>query len=351
MYKIGVFPGKFFPAHRGHLNSIIQAATQCDKLYVVVSDNMEIADKICKDKRLPPMPLDLRALWLSLELQNINHIKVIILDEVGIPPYPEGTKQWSQMLKETVPETFDAIFGGEAEYQDTYMQSFPGVEYVVHDYKRSRYPICATAVREDYLKWWDYILGSARSTFARRILITGTESCGKTHLAKYLAKIFHTSWTEEYGRHYPDEYLGGNDKLLSDEDFFKIAHTTSLIDEKALRSANQIVFFDTDAVVTQFYCEMYTGKQNPDVERYVDPDKYDAVLMLDPTPPWVADGMRWNSDNSERWKLHSQLLGMYEDRGFERIIPIDGNSYTIRLNQAIAISDMLLGDRQYLSRF
>ena len=35
--KVGVMFGKFFPPHRGHLNSIIQASTQVQKLYVVVS--------------------------------------------------------------------------------------------------------------------------------------------------------------------------------------------------------------------------------------------------------------------------------------------------------------------------
>ena len=116
MYNVGVFPGKFFPPHRGHLNSIIQAATRCNKLYVVVSDNMDIANEVCKKAVLPPMPLNLRALWISLELQDIEHIEVIVLDETGIPPYPEGTKEWTALLKEGVPEEFGAIFGGELEY-------------------------------------------------------------------------------------------------------------------------------------------------------------------------------------------------------------------------------------------
>jgi len=38
MYNTGVVPGKFFPPHRGHLNQIISAATQCNKVYVVVSE-------------------------------------------------------------------------------------------------------------------------------------------------------------------------------------------------------------------------------------------------------------------------------------------------------------------------
>lgn len=350
MYNVGVFPGKFFPPHRGHLNSIIQSATKVNLLYVVVSDNMEIAGEICKRSKLPPMSLELRAKWLSIELQNIDHIKVITLDETGIPPYPEGTRPWSKRLKKTVPEKFDVIFGGDAEYQHTYMQNFPNVVYDVYDRKRNRYPISATGIRTNYLEHWDYILGSAREFFARRVLITGTESCGKTTIVKYLAKIFHTSWSEEEGRHYPDKYLGGNDKLLATEDFFRIAFEQQLIDERTLRTANRIAFFDTDAVVTQFYCKMYTGKNNEDIERFVDPSKYDVVLMLTPDVGWIADGMRWKSEQKERIELHRELEDMYVARGFKRIIAIDSNSYNGRLVEAMRISDKLLADRFYMSR-
>jgi len=351
IYNVGVFPGKFFPPHRGHLNSIIQAATRCDKLYVVVSDNMDIANEACKKAVLPLMPLNLRALWISLELQDIEHIEVITIDETGIPPYPEGTKQWSALLKEGVPERFGAIFGGELEYQDTYMQNFPNVMYEVHDYKRSRYPISATEVRENYLAHWDYILGSARRKFARRILITGTESCGKTTMVKYLGKIFNTSWTEEYGRHYPDKYLGGNDKLLTHSDFFRIAYDTCRIDEDAMRTANRIAFFDTDAVVTQFYCELYTGSQNPAIEVFVDPDKYDVVVVLSPEVQWVPDGMRWISDRAERKRLHRKLADMYNDRGFKRIMFVPGDSYQGRLNTVVQMADNMLENRLLLTRF
>jgi len=351
MYNIGVFPGKFFPPHSGHLNAIIQAATQVNFLYVVVSDNMELADEVCKREMIKPIPLKLRAKWLSIELQNIDHIKVIIVDETGIAPYPDGCVDWAKKLQETVPDKFDVIFGGEQEYRDTYMKCMTDVAYEVYDYERTAYPISATKIRNDYLKHWDYILGSAREFFARRVLLTGTESCGKTTMTRYLAKIFHTSWSEEEGRYYSDKYLGGNDKLLCNKDFFRIAFEQQIVDEHTLCTANRIAFFDTDAVVTQYYCKMYTDKYNKDIEKFVDPDKYDVVLVFTPTVSWVPDGMRWKSDDNERLKLHKRLVEMYEIRNFERIIIIDGNgSYNTRLQSSIEIANKLLADRHYMSR-
>ena len=34
-YKVGMYGGSFNPLHLGHINNIIRAANQCEKLYVV----------------------------------------------------------------------------------------------------------------------------------------------------------------------------------------------------------------------------------------------------------------------------------------------------------------------------
>ena len=352
MYNIGVVPGKFFPPHRGHLNQIIRSATQCNKVYVVVSDNEDIALDKCRKDNLPYIPLKTRALWLSRELQNINHVKILMLDETGVPEYPDGSVQWCKMLTDLIPDKIDVIFGGELEYRDTYMKHLPGVKYDVFDYTRSRYPVSGTEVRHNYLEHWDYILGSARSFFARRVLVTGTESCGKSTLVRYLAKIFHTSWSEEYGRHYSHDHLGGNEDLFQLSDFARIAEIQYRQDEEALNKANRLCFFDSDAVVTQFYCEMYLGQPNPLVETYVNPQKYDVVLLMEPTVPWVADGLRFKNGQAERERLHKKLLYMYLDRGFkDKIVEINVDNYADRLSKAIAYADTLMGDRKYMSRY
>lgn len=116
-------------------------------------------------------------------------------------------------LKKLIPEHIDVLFGGEKEYKKVNDQWFPNSDYLLYDYARKRYPVSATLIRNDPYKYWDYILGNARPFFAKKVLITGTESCGKTTITKYLAKIFHTSWSEEIGRYYSTKYLGGNESV------------------------------------------------------------------------------------------------------------------------------------------
>jgi len=342
MYKTGVFAGKFMPPHRGHINSIIDSATQCETLYVVVSDHPDLTIRLCRESNIPLMDGLARVKWLSQELQGFEHIKVVLLDENGIPEFPYGWEEWSTKLKQLIPTHIDALFGGEQEYKDVNNKWFPDSDYILYDYSRERYPLSASMIRENPYKYWDYILGSARPFFAKKVLITGTESCGKTTITKYLAKIFHTSWSEEVGRYYSAEYLGSNETVFTSEDFGRIAYLQYENDMKALRGANRIVFYDTDAVVTQYYCNMYINEYNGLIESFVNPSRYDIVLLFKPDVVWVDDGLRFTSEQKERERLHKKLLGMYRQRGFGNIVEISGN-YNERLRQTISIVDQLIG--------
>jgi HTH-type transcriptional repressor of NAD biosynthesis genes len=345
MYKTGVFAGKFMPPHRGHLSAIINSATQCETLYVVVSDNKTMTERMCKESGLPVMDGLTRTKWLSQELQGFEHIKVLLLDESDIPEYPLGWAQWSSALKCLIRKNIDVLFGGDKEYKEVNDIWFPHSDYVLFDYKRERYSVSASLIRENPFKYWDYILGSARPFFAKKVLITGTESCGKTTITKYLAKIFHTSWSEEVGRDYSKNYLGGNESVFTMEDFGRIAYMQYEADMDALRKANKIVFYDTDAVVTQYYSELYLGGLSERVESFVDSTRYDKVLIFTPSVKWVADGLRWNKDQKTRNDLHSRLFTMYVWRGFKnKIIEIDGD-YRQRLEEAISISKELIGEQ------
>lgn len=336
MYKVGVYFGKFIPCHRGHLMQIIQASTRCEKLYVVVSDNKEQTKRLCEEADIKNIPVELRIQWLSQELQDIEHINIVSLDESDIPEYPNGWKEWSSLMKEAVKEDIDCFFCGEKEYEIELPKYFPNSEVNLFDPNRTKYPISATEIRNNPIDNWDYILGSARPHFAKRVLIVGTESCGKTTLTKYLAKLYHTSWSEEVGRYYAQDYLGGNETIFTDIDFGRIAHLQYEQDYQALRNANKICFFDTDATITQYYSQLYMGHSNDLVEMYIDPNKYDLVLFLTPDVKWVDDGQRLNGEDAQRWALHKRLSFMFESRGFgDKIVYISGD-YHDRLNKAIA---------------
>ena len=333
--KVGVYFGKMIPPHRGHLNAILSAATQVQKLYVVVSDNKYKTQRICNEAGIPEIPVNLRMQWLKQELQDMPHIKVVKLDESDIPEYPNGWSEWTRLLQKAVNEDINVFFCGEYEYVDNLKKYFPTAEVNLYDPERTSYNISATKIREDVIANWEHILGPARPFFAKKILIAGSESCGKTTLTKALAKLYCTSWSEEVGRYYAQKYLGGDETIFTDADFARIARQQLEQDYEALRTCNKICFFDTDATITQYYSILYMGHRNAEVESCIDPNKYDVVFLLKPDVTWVNDGQRLNGDQEKREALHERLKHMYIERGFEdKIVEIGGN-YNERLNSII----------------
>lgn len=348
MYRTGVFFGRFLPPHRGHLYQIIEASTKCEKLYVVISDNAVQTREICKEAGMPEISYRLRKQWISQQLQDISHVVIKVLDETDIPVYPNGWELWSQRMREVIGEKIDAFFVGDNEYSQTLSTYFNESEVILFDPARTRYSISATQIRQDILGNWHYILGAARPFFAKKVLIAGTESCGKTTLTKCLAKLYNTSWSEEVGRYYAEKYLGGDETVFTNEDFFRIAHLQFEQDYQALRSANRVCFFDTDATYTDYFSELYMGHHNHLVQQYIDASRYDMLIYLLPDVKWVDDGMRLNGDEERRRKLDLHLRDMYREHGFGDKMVIVSGDYTQRLHKAIQLVDSLIKyqDRQ-----
>lgn len=342
MYQTGVYFGRFLPPHRGHLYQIIEASTKCQNLIVVISDNAEQTRALCEADGLPDISYRLRKQWFSQQVQDMPHIQVRVLDESDIPVYPEGWQEWSKRMREVVCAPIDAFFVGDLRYSDTLASYFPEAKVELFDPSRTRYPISATEIRKNILGNWHYILGAARPFFAKKVLIAGTESCGKTTLTKCLAKLYNTSWSEEVGRYYARDYLGNDETIYTDEDFGRIAHIQYEQDYHALRSANKVCFFDTDATYTDYFSELYMGHRNELVEKYIDHTRYDRLFYLMPDVRWVADGQRLNGDEDRRRILNDRLLQMYRDYGFGDKITIISGDYNARLHKAIQLVDDLL---------
>jgi len=166
-HKYGVLPGKFFPPHFGHLYVISQCLQSCDFLAIVISDNMDRANRICKELDLPPMPLNLRREWLLEETQLVIPVSVYTMDETNIAPYPDGSPIWCKKLQRTVGREFDVVFGSEKEYADTYRRHLPGVKYKMFD---RVIEMSSTQIRKDIKNNILSIVSSARSFFWRSLL-------------------------------------------------------------------------------------------------------------------------------------------------------------------------------------
>ncbi|CAL6076310.1 NMN_adenylyl transferase and transcriptional regulator [Hexamita inflata] len=291
--QVGLFIGKFNPPHLGHISSILQAHAMCDTLYVCVCANS--AEE--QDKSV--IPGKTRKMWLSQEFQPYAQIKVIRIDEANIPAYPNGWVQFASLVKAQIQHTITICFGGEEKYRDGFKTHF-NASYTLIDPLRKRNTISSTLIKQNPTLHFNFICKSARPHFTKKVLVCGTESCGKTVLTMKLAQIFNTNWSEEVGRYYSERYLGFDEEAYSDSDFVRICSLQIENDILKINGANKICFFDTDAVITQYYAEMYQGHCVQAIETFVNPDKFDLVLIMTPQVKWVDDGLRFLGEQEKR---------------------------------------------------
>lgn len=331
----GWLTGKFCMLHMGHIHLINQAATLCDELTVVVSQN----DKRFSDPRLA---LPKRIHWLKTIYKDLPHVKITFVNETDVPEYPNGWQQWSDLIKGKIGTDFDFIFSSETGDEENYNKYFPNQKVVLVDPTRSHVNISATKIRSDLTQNWGMMPSVVRKDFLMKVCIIGTESCGKSTLTKMLAKHYQTSWVEEYGRTFCEQDLCGDEGLLTLHDYGTIAARRWEMEQEASRTANRVLFCDTSALSTNYFCVLYERTTNDLVSEYENLENYDLILWLDSDVKWVDDGLRKNPDREHTDSLFSYCVQEYKCRHPKaKIEKISGN-YNQRLTKAIELVDNML---------
>jgi NadR type nicotinamide-nucleotide adenylyltransferase len=122
----------------------------------------------------------------------------------------------------------------------------------------------------------------------KRIVLTGTESVGKSYLANAMATHFHTNFVEEYGRTYVEKF--GTDFDLIDISHIAAGHL--FYEDQAAQVSNQVLFCDTDLIVTKVWSELVLGECPEWIDQMISIRHYDLWLLLDVDWPWHGDGTR-----------------------------------------------------------
>lgn len=280
--KRGLVIGKFMPVHTGHIALIQFASSLCDEL--IVSMSYQEDDVI---------PGQLRFSWLEEIFKDNPKIKpALVKDDFNDESlaWIERTKVWAEFLKKRYGK-IDVMVSSE-EY-GTFLDEHLGAIHVPFDPARKQIPVSATLIREKPFTYWEYIPAVVRPYFVKKICFYGPESTGKSVMAKQLAAYYHTEFVPEVAR----EIVSSNEFTVDEIIKIGYAQTERIIDKA--KTANKILFCDTDLITTQIYCRHYLGIV-PDVLYELEKKIiYDQYFLFDIDVPWVGDGMRDLGDNRQ----------------------------------------------------
>lgn len=302
----GFIGGKFLPLHLGHVYAIVSASNQCDELYVVLSHSKKRDKELCVRDGIKYMPYDIRLSWLGELTSNMENVKVIdIEDKCGDLDY--DWEDGAAKIKAKIGKKIDCVFSSEQSYESIFNKLYPESKHIIVDCDRANYKISATEIRRNLYDNWNMLPVFVKTFFTKKIVVVGTESCGKSTLVRNLAKVYNTSFVEEYGRTICEKY----NNQLTDNMFSHIAYAHKVEEYKQLQSSNKLLFIDSEVLTTKYYYNMYMDSDNELYETMATLQDYDLWLYLEPDVKWVNDGIRFQGEEDIRQtnnKIFKNLL-------------------------------------------
>lgn len=154
----------------------------------------------------------------------------------------------------------------------------------------------------------------ARSGSLIRVVLTGSESTGKSVLASQLADHYGAELAPEFVRDFA--LALGRDIRLEDTD--EIARGQIALEDEHARKAGRLLIQDTDLLSTAVYSDHYFGHCVAWIKQAARDRRPDLYLLLEIDVPWVRDDVR---DRETRREEMQQL--------FRNAVVASGSPYVV----------------------
>ena len=345
--KNGIVFGKFYPLHKGHVDFIQKASGFVDNLYVVVCTENERDIKLFEESKMKKMPtIKDRIRFVGQTFREQKNIRILHLVEDGIPEYPNGWKGWSDRVRDLLIKNnirIDVIFTNETQDVQNYKENFvnknsakdtfnDSLEIKTIDVSRSNFHISATEIRKNPYGNWFFIPRYIREFFILKVAIIGSENSGKTNLTQKLANYYNTTYVKEYRKKYIEEVLQNNINNLQYEDYSQIAYGHNAEILNSIKSADKLLFIDTDFTSLQAFSILNTGKKHPIINDFIKNSNFDIIIYIENTDN--------NAKNKKKFdKELKKLLKSHNKEYFKLEHSVEKNKYkfTENYNKAIDI--------------
>ena len=331
--NIGVFFGTLAPMHVGHQAEIYKAAALNDGVVVIASGYTgDRGDQI-------GLPVEKRFRYLREAFSDESDIKIDYINEDNMPQMPDGWDEWTRTLVATVKRNIvnqDAkitFYTGEPDYKVELEKRLPQTgQFKVSLMDRTVLKISATEIRKDPITNWDYINRVFRRHFTKKVTVMGSASTGKSTLVRRLARTSNSPFSEEYAREYQERSNVSDDELIV-KDYIRLIQGQYDANSREINSPanNGLTIFDTDAMVTKVYADMWLDEADraqlqPLFDNTISEEQIDLILVIPPVTPYVDDGFRNMStaDEASRWAFHHALMRVIDEYGFmDKVVLLD----------------------------
>jgi NadR type nicotinamide-nucleotide adenylyltransferase len=136
-----------------------------------------------------------------------------------------------------------------------------------------------------------------------RVVLTGSESTGKTTLAEQLARHYGAELVPEFVRAYAEQHGG----VIQFNDHGPIARGQMALEDEHIARAGRLVVQDTDLLSTVVYCKHYFGTCPPWIEEAAAARRPDLYLLCEIDLDWIADGVR------DRGHMREEMQQLFRD--------------------------------------
>jgi NadR type nicotinamide-nucleotide adenylyltransferase len=136
-----------------------------------------------------------------------------------------------------------------------------------------------------------------------RVVLTGSESTGKSTLAERLAARYGAVCVPEFVRGFAER----KGAPIEYSDHGAIARGQIALEDEYIARAAELVVQDTDLLSTVVYCRHYFGTCPGWIEEAARARRPDLYLLCEIDLPWVADGVR------DRGHLRDEMQQQFRD--------------------------------------
>lgn len=148
-YKVGMYGGKFMPFHKGHNYCIDVASKECDIVYVILFYGASDEINIMKNSNEEYLTVKDRIKHMKKAIKKYDNVKFATID-CSLLKNEDGSENWdaeTPLVLDIVGGRVDAAYSSEPSYGDYFKRAYPNCVHRIVDYKRIKYPISGTKIR------------------------------------------------------------------------------------------------------------------------------------------------------------------------------------------------------------